>query len=202
MKKILLMAAVAVMSVGSALAQFNFGAKAGFDLTNFNGSDLTNGMKPSYSVGVFAEYKFCDKFGVAPEVMFASQGGKAKTKGSMWSLPVSESLTFNTNYVNIPVMLKWYPTSDLSIDFGPQVGINVYSKITYEASLAGESGKETTDVKDDTKNVDFALGIGATYNVTDNVFIQARYTYGLTKTFKDDIDATNGNVFMGVGVKF
>ncbi|MBR1475726.1 MAG: PorT family protein [Muribaculaceae bacterium] len=203
MKKVFLMIAAALVGM-SAMAQVQFGAKVGFDMTNFWGEDTPHGMKPSYQAGLMMEYKFTDKFAIAPEVVFAAQGGKFGAVKSFLGIDPSKygmkdvDVTYNTNYINVPVMLKFYATNDFAIDFGPQVGFNVYSKAT-----AG-SGKdsETVNLKDYTKTVDFGLGLGATYSLTENAFVQARYTLGLTKVFDGKGDVKNGNIQVAFGWKF
>ena len=201
MKKVLTLIAAAILCM-SASAQVQFGAKVGFDLTNFWGSDVEHGMKPSYQAGLVMEYKFNPNFAIAPEVVFASQGGKFKALDlNFFGLDVSKTVTYNTNYINIPVMFKYYVAPAFSIDFGPQVGFNVFNK----AKVKG--AKKSVDIKDMTQTVDFGLGLGATYNLTENAFVQARYTLGLTKVFKDEEvlgenKAKNGNIQVAFGMKF
>jgi len=198
----LIAAAIVCMS---ASAQVQFGAKAGFDLTHFWGEDAPHGLQPNYQVGLMMEYKFNPHFAIAPEVVFAAQGGKETGKIDVEEIPgiVEAKGTFHTNYINVPVMLKFYATPEFSIDFGPQVGFNVYSKMTASGKVSGVEAKQTIDLKDITKTVDFGLGLGATYNLTDNAFVQARYTLGLTNMFDgDDAEAKNGNVQIAFGMKF
>ena len=55
----------------------------------------------------------------------------------------------------------------------------------------------------DTKDVDFGLGLGGTYNLTENAFVQARYTMGMTKVFDGDYNKEkNGNIQIAFGMKF
>ncbi len=197
MKKVLTLIAAAILCM-SASAQVQFGAKVGFDLTNFWGSDVEHGMKPSYQAGLVMEYKFNPNFAIAPEVVFASQGGKFKALDlNIFGLDVSKTVTYNTNYINIPVMFKYYVAHAFSIDFGPQLGINVYSKYSIE------DVDKAVDIKDNTKDVDFGLGLGGTYNLTENAFVQARYTMGMTKVFDGDHNKEkNGNIQIAFGMKF
>lgn len=197
MKKVLTLIAAAILCM-SASAQVQFGAKVGFDLTNFWGSDVEHGMKPSYQAGLVMEYKFNPNFAIAPEVVFASQGGKFKALDlNFFGLDVSKTVTYNTNYINIPVMFKYYVAPAFSIDFGPQLGINVYSKYSIE------DVDKAVDIKDNTKDVDFGLGLGGTYNLTENAFVQARYTMGMTKVFEGDYNKEkNGNIQIAFGMKF
>ena len=192
---VLIAAAIVCMS---ASAQVQFGGKVGFDLTNFWGEDVEHGMKPSYQVGLLMEYKFNPRFAIAPEVVFASQGGKYKALDlNFFSLDISKTVTFNTNYINVPVMLKYYVTPAFSVDLGPQVGFNVYSKYSIE------DVDKAIDIKDNTKGVDFGVGLGGTYNLTDNAFVQARYTLGVTKVFDGDHNKEkNGNIQVAFGMKF
>ena len=197
MKKVFVLIAVAIVSM-SAMAQVQFGAKVGVDMTNFWGENAEHGMKPSYQAGLVMEYKFNPHFAIAPEVVFASQGGKFKAvEVSMFGIDVDKKVTFNTNYINVPVMFKYYTSPTFSIDFGPQVGFNVYSKVSVE------DVDKAYDLKDNTKSVDFGLGLGGTYNLTDNAFVQARYTMGLTKVFEGDLNKEkNGNIQLAFGMKF
>jgi len=188
MKKILTLVAAAIVCMGAS-AQVQFGGKVGFDLTNFWGENAVHGMKAGYQLGLLMEYKFTPSFAISPEVVFASQGAKENESGI--------KTTWTTNYINVPVMLKYYVTPSFSIDFGPQVGFNVYSKYKVKGV------DKAIDIKDLTKTADFGLGLGGTYNLTENAFVQARYTMGMTNAFKDDGDkAKNSNIQIAFGMKF
>ncbi|MBE6316981.1 MAG: PorT family protein [Bacteroidales bacterium] len=204
MKKVFVLIAAAIVSM-SAMAQVQFGAKVGFDLTHFWGEDAPHGIQPNYQVGLMLEYKFSPKFAIAPEVVFAAQGGKATA--DVYDDDVDGLIkakgTFHTNYINVPLMLKFYATPNFSIDFGPQAGFNVYSKMTASGKLANVEAKESIDLKDNTKTVDFGVVLGGTYNLTENAFVQARYTLGLTNVFDiPDSHEKNGNVQIAFGMKF
>lgn len=199
MKKAFLLIATAIVCM-SASAQIQFGAKVGADATNFWGKDTEHGMKLGYQVGLMMEYKFNPHFAIAPEVVFAAQGGKSEAFDLDWNghgLELNTTdLKFTTNYINVPVMLKYYVSPAFSVDFGPQVGFNVYSK-------ASVKDMDAIDLKEITNTVDFGVALGGTYNLTDNAFVQARYTLGLTKVFDlDDSNEKNGNIQLAFGMKF
>ena len=88
MKKSILFLSAVLISM-SAMAQVEFGMKAGFDMTNFWGENVLHGMKPSYQAGVFMEYHFNDKVAIAPEVTFASQGGTFKVAQDVFGIDVT-----------------------------------------------------------------------------------------------------------------
>ena len=193
------MIAAAIVSM-SAMAQVQFGAKVGVDATHFWGKDAPHDMQLNYQAGLMMEYKFSPKFAIAPEVVFAAQGGK--TDNYLMEGVVAKG-TFHTNYINVPLMLKFYATPAFSIDFGPQVGFNVYSKMTAKVKAGNVEAKESVDLKDVTNTVDFGLGLGATYNLTENAFVQTRYNLGLTKVFDiEDSYEKNGNIQLAFGMKF
>ena len=195
MKKVLVLIAAAIVSM-SAMAQVQFGAKVGVDATNFWGNDTQHGMQFNYQAGLLMEYKFSPKFAIAPEVMFAAQGGKFNVaEFNLGDMNLNTDVTYHTNYINVPVMFKYYVSPAFSIDFGPQAGFNVYSKYSIK-------DHDAFDIKDGTKSVDFGLGLGGTYNLTDKAFVQARYTLGLTKVFEGDGDVKNGNIQLAFGMKF
>ncbi|MBR6490456.1 MAG: outer membrane beta-barrel protein, partial [Muribaculaceae bacterium] len=96
-------------------------------------------------------------------------------------------------------MLKYYVCPSLSIDLGPQIGFNVYSKRVLDGS------KETTDLKDNTNSIDLGIGLGLTYNITNDVFVQGRYTLGLTEVYKSSVEEKhmkNGNAQIAIGYRF
>jgi hypothetical protein len=211
MKKVFLILVAAMVGL-SAMAQIDVAAKVAGDLTHFIGKDVEHGMQPNYQAGFVAEYKFNDKFGIAPEVVYAAQGGKCDHIMAVRPepraeilVPVDADVTYNTNYINVPVMLKYYVSPNFAIDFGPQIGFNVYSKVKVE------NIDDAIDLKDNTKAVDFGVGLGGTYYLTDRAFLQARYTMGLSGMFDKEervneifnIDnAKNGNIQVAFGWKF
>ena len=206
MKKITIALMCMLLTAGAAMAQkqFTFGPKIGVDYTHFWGKNAYHGGQLNYQAGLFMEYRFTSRFSIAPEVVFAAQGGKYEVKdyndGDGY---FDAKFTENVNYINIPVMFKYYVTPALSIDLGPQLGINVYSKYTVESKDKHLNIKETIDQKDDTKAIDVGVGLGLTYNITNDVFVQGRYTLGLTDVFDKSWDTgKNGNAQIAIGYRF
>ncbi len=206
MKKITIALMCMLLTAGAAMAQkqFTFGPKIGVDYTHFWGKNAYHGGQLNYQAGLFMEYRFTSRFSIAPEVVFAAQGGKYEVKdyndGDGY---FDAKFTENVNYINIPVMFKYYVTPALSIDLGPQLGINVYSKYTVESKDKHLNIKETEDQKDDTKTIDVGVGLGFTYNIAKDVFVQGRYTLGLTEVFDKSWDTgKNGNAQIAIGYRF
>ncbi len=208
MKKIAIALMCTILATGAAMAQkqFTFGPKIGVDYTNYWGEDVEHGGQLNYQAGLFMEYRFTDKFSIAPEVVFAAQGGKFKENVKWGEIDlVDVNVTHHVNNINVPVMLKYYVAPAVSIDFGPQVGFNVYSKYTSKVKSdivpTGMEKEKTVDQKDFTQTVDFGLGLGLTYNIAKDVFVQGRYTMGLTKVFKEG-NAKHSNAQIAIGYRF
>ncbi len=191
MTKKLIILMLVVLGWTGAEAQVKFGVKAGLDLTNFWGKRVQERkLLLNYQAGLLMEYKFNPRFGIGPEVVFAAQGGQ-------WEAYDGNPDRYHTNYINVPVMLKYYAATDLSIDFGPQLGFNVYSKSSCRGKVYNH--------KDWTNTLDFGIGLGATCYLDEHAFMQARYTLGLTRVFNsfgEKDNRKNGNIQLTFGVLF
>ncbi|OYU81989.1 MAG: hypothetical protein CFE23_01415 [Flavobacterium sp. BFFFF1] len=182
MKKVFLLAAFMIVATASQAQGVKFGIKGGANFSNLDGNQDSKSIT-SFHGGVFVELGLTPSFSVQPEALYSSQGAK-----------VEGSDDINFDYVNIPVMARFYILpSVLSIDAGPQFGFLVNDNID---SIPG-------DYK--TKNFDFAIAGGATVNIAAGFFASARYVVGLTDaseetTFKDT--AKNMTAQLSLGYKF
>ncbi|SFJ37324.1 porin family protein [Myroides guanonis] len=199
MKKIILSAIALAAFSFAAQAQtpdLKLGAKAGVNFANLSNSD--GDMKTGFHVGVLAEIFINEKFSVQPELLYSTQGTKIKNE-------IGET-KWNTDYINVPIMAKYYVIDGLSVQAGPQVGFLVKSEAKAEDSMAGVEISATGDMKDVTQSVDFGLNFGAGYELPMGVFFDARYNLGLSKVNKESQSGTkdykNGVIQVSVGYKF
>ncbi|MDR0659553.1 MAG: PorT family protein [Prevotellaceae bacterium] len=173
MKKVLLVVTL-MLTIGIvANAQLKFGVKAGANISNI-AVDADN--KVGFNTGVFGEFKI-SKFAIQPEVLFSMQGAKgADTK-------------FETSYINIPVMAKYYIIKGLSVEAGPQIGFLTSAKFK---PTEGDS----EDVKEIMKKTDFAINFGASYELPIiPVGVFARYSLGITDLYdKDKLGIDGGDL--------
>jgi len=207
MKKVFLTVA-AIFAMGVANAQeIKFGVKAGLNLSTLTGDAEDAKSLLGFHVGGLAEFKITDKFSVQPELLFSLQGAKTEYDYNDGFNSASAEEKLRLGYINVPVMAKFYVAPGFSLEAGPQVGFNVTAKNHYDyrftefGETVTESGKD--DYKDAVETVDFAMNFGAGYEFTQNVFVQARYSLGLTNIAKDsDADVKNGVLQVSVGYKF
>ena len=65
----------------------------------------------------------------------------------------------------------------------------------------GRRDDGTGDNRDETKDFDIGVGLGLTYNITSDVFVQGRYSLGFSKVF-DWGESKNGNAQIAIGYRF
>lgn len=207
MKKIILTAA-AVMAFGLTNAQdVKFGAKAALNVSTISGDVEETSSLIGFQVGGFAEFKLSEKFAFQPELMYSAQGGKESYTEAYDFMTVSSEATYKLSYINLPLMLKYYATPKLSVEFGPQVGFLLSAKQDYEAtfSLFGETESESgsEDIKDDMESIAFGLNFGAGFDITENITAGLRYNLGLSNIADDEDYTVKNNVLsVSVGYKF
>lgn len=185
MKKLFLVGALALFA--SMNAQ-QFGIKAGMNISSLNGDVENVKSKVGFSAGVFAQFPISSQFTFQPEVLYSGQGAKGKEDGF--------EATWSIDYIAVPLMFKYNLAEKFSLEAGPQIGFLMSSK------LKGDG--ESVDIKDEMKSTDFAINLGANYDIMPNLFIGARYSAGLTNIIKDSDDfKVRNNVFsVSLGYKF
>jgi opacity protein-like surface antigen len=173
MKKIIL-SAVAVLAFGFTNAQgVKFGAKVALNVATLTGDVEDASSLVGFQVGGFAEFKISEKFAVQPELMYSTQGASSDSNGDL-----------KLNYINIPVMAKYYVAKSFSLEAGPQIGFLLSAK---------DNGE---DAKDFVSSTDFSANFGAGYDFTENLSAGLRYNLGLTNVY--DVDGFDGSVKNGV----
>jgi len=201
MKKIVL-AAIAVVGfgvTGFAQQQVKFGPKAGVNFSNISGYDDAE-MLTGFHVGAVAEIKFNEKFSIQPEVVYSAQGAKRERNTSFATFEGKQKL----DYINVPIMAKYYIVNGFSVEAGPQVGFLVKAEEDVNGTINGVSIGDKTDNKDSFNSVDFGVNFGLAYDLPQGFFVNARYNLGLSDVIKDNADdAVKNNVIqVGVGYKF
>ena len=189
MKKVFMtLAAVVALGMGAnaQTGDVKFGFKGGYNLSNFGGDVENNKSLSGFHLGGFVEIPVSEKFSVQPEVLYSAQGAKFEGYGY--------SFDYKTDYINIPVMAKYYVMDKLAVMAGPQFGFLV------KAEVEGE------DAKDEIKSFEFGVGVGANYYFTENIFAGARYNFGLSNINdgegSDDFKLNNNVLQVSVGYRF
>jgi hypothetical protein len=174
MKKILLVTVIAVLGLTNVNAQeIQFGAKGGLNFASISG-DNTGDVDPvtAFNFGLVAEIPISEKFSFQPELMYSGQGYSFNDD------------TIALNYLNIPLMGKYYLTKGFSLEAGPQIGFLLSAK------------NDKTDVKDSFNTVDFGVNFGLGYKLDNGLNFGARYNLGLSDI--NNIDNSSNKNRIGV----
>ncbi|MDN3672166.1 porin family protein [Flavobacterium branchiarum] len=192
MKKITL-SIIAVLAFGFANAQeTKFGVKGGLNVTNFAGGNYYDAKSlVGFHVGGFAEIKIIKRLAIQPELLFSTQGAKMK-------FPGESDFNSKLNYLNVPVLAKFFVTKEFTVEAGPQIGFLLSAK------------QDGENAKDLYKTTDLGFNFGAGYSFTENVFVNIRYTVGVSNVgdynvedLEDYYDSPKNSVLaLSLGYKF
>lgn len=194
MKKLFLFTAAILMAVTVVNAQeIKIGAKGGVNFATFSGDNLGNvKSRTGFHIGGLVEIPVAEKFSIQPEVLYTAQGAEYEEKGTELGVDYSYKITDKLDYIQVPVMAKYYVVDGLSLEVGPQVSFLTSSKSEYEGTLGGITVSGSND-KDDISSIDFSVGAGASYQLPMGLFFTARYNFGLGNV-NDGSDANDRKI--------
>lgn len=181
MKK-LIVAVITVFIGTTAFSQeIDLGVKAGVNFANI--SDVDNlSSKTGFQAGIFAGIKFTDKVGIQADVLYSQQGAEF------------DAGKFDLNYVNIPIVLKYYLVQGLNVQAGPQFGFILDDDI-YEVQNGGPI------IKGNAEKSDVSAVVGVGYDFPFGIRLDARYNFGFTDVIKDN-NSKNSVASIALGYSF
>lgn len=177
MKKLIFIAFTLFVGATAFSQEIDLGVKAGANFAKISDVDnLSN--KTGFQAGIFAGIKFTDKVGIQADLLYSQQGAKF------------EAEEFDLNYVNIPVVLKYYLIQGLNIQAGPQFGF-----------IVDDNVKEVFKSIDEAEKSDVSGIVGAGYDFPFGIRVDARYNFGLTDVFKEN-KGKNSVASIAIGYSF
>lgn len=207
MKKFLMAAVAAVMTIGGASAQavawdngapekaVTLGVRAGMNISTIGG-DETSDTKTKFGFrgGVSADFNIVRSFSINSGLFFTQKGCKGDVEmeeDGIGSLVADARMTMN--FIELPIYLSYHLNFDdlnsTQIFFGPYFDFGVYGKMTADAKYQGQKASASVDLYDDPydfKRFHVGLGLGASHTY-GKFFFGLSYQWGLT------------NVVAGVG---
>lgn len=162
------------------------GVKAGLNISSLTSdeNELDSSDKTGFTAGIMAEIPLAKNFSIQPEVLYSQQG----MKFSYSDVDVQNShykSTIGLNYLNIPVMLKYYVVKGLSVQAGPQIGILLKANNKYQDNFLGYENHETFNLSDYANGIDTAVNFGLGYQFKNKFYTDLRYTISYSDIFKD-----------------
>ncbi|MBW2938964.1 PorT family protein [Aureisphaera sp. CAU 1614] len=180
MKKVLILLAITLSSTTFYAQDLDLGIKAGMNFSNItDATGLSN--KTGFVFGAFAGAKLGDKVGIQGDLLYSQQG--AEFDGGEIDL----------NYVNIPVVLKYFLTESIHIHGGPQFGFVVDDNV--------KSVFQDIEEDVDSKSFDLTGVIGVGVDLPFGIRLDGRYNFGLTDVFEGG-DGKNSVVIVSAGYSF
>jgi hypothetical protein len=171
MKKIILLT-LCLVSFAAQAQQVHFTPKLGVNIasmTNAEGTDSRIGL----NAGVSGEISLTPDFAVEPGVFYSMQGITASESGV--------DMTWKNDYINVPVLAKYYLYEGLNLFAGPQVGFLINSEMDVKDSDVSAS----VDTKEMFKAIDFALVLGVGYQTAMGLNFSANYNLGLMNVIEN-----------------
>ena len=160
----LLIVAISLLTVGYSFGQLKFGIKGGVNFNNMNGINTTYYEAANnitrYHAGLMAEIKI-PILGVEADLLYSA-------KGSTLTDAVDGTISeFKSNYIDFPIMVKFYIVKIINIHLGPQ----------FEFLMSAENGG--TPIKDQFKTTQMSgiVGVGLELGF---LYTALRYNFGLS----------------------
>lgn len=173
-----------------------YGVKAGLNMTSMSNGmafDPGFGMGVGFRVGGFLNMRWGYRtensskgtglWGFQPELMYSNQAVK------------TDAGDIKMNYIAVPLLLKVYPTTALSIEVGPELS---YLISTSPSTMAVDGAEIKVG---DCKGMNVGLAAGLAYDFEMGLTVGARYTYGFTDMAKN-LKWKNSNIQVTVGWMF
>lgn len=186
MKFYLTMAIAACLLTDAAKAQHaNIGIKGGLNIYNVHNDNNTKyDTKLGFNAGLLGHIHLTKQLALQPEIVYSAQGAKYNF--------LNDKVKLNLGYINVPVLLQYMFDNGFRLEAGPQVGFLISAK--------SEFNNVKTDVKNNLKKVDFAVGAGLGYVDPKTGFgVDARYNLGLSNINNNSsVKSTNRGAQIGV----
>ncbi len=173
-----------------------YGVKAGLNMTTMSNGmtfDPGFGMGVGFRVGGFLNMRWGYRtensskgtglWGFQPELMYSNKAVK------------TDAGDIIMNYIAVPLLLKVYPTTALSLEVGPEFS---YLMSTSPSTMAVDGAEIKVG---DCKGMNIGLAAGLAYDFEMGLTVGARYTYGFTDMAKN-LKWKNSNIQITVGWMF
>jgi Outer membrane protein beta-barrel domain len=187
--KLLLTAAISIISFSAFSQGFKIGAKGGATMNKITGQTFKEEFSYGYHVGGFATIGLGKRFAIQPEVLFNQVNVDTSNKFSA-IYQFNKLSGVQLKYISIPLLLNYNAGKLITLQAGPQFGI-----------LINKSNTLVQNGKDAFKGGDFSMLGGVQLNIS-HLKIYGRYLIGLNNL--NDIDNQdkwkNQSVQLGIGL--
>ena len=173
--------ALGLMSITGIHAQdktASYGFKGGVNFSNLYADNVDdNNVLTGFNAGVYAKFPITNNIAIQPEISYTTKGAELVYN----TLGVKGTAKFNTNYIEVPVLLVMNITENFNVHVGPYAAYMVSGKTTNDSNLFNSQSE--LDTNDFNKfDAGIAGGVGVDLDVVN---FGVRYNYGLTNVGKE-----------------
>ena len=173
MKKVTMILSVLLMSFLFAHlnAQQAIGIKGGVNSASLSGFEGRSRI--SAHGGVFLHHTINKNWCFQPELLYSGEGQRYIASNG-------EERTLALSYLQLPLMIQYYPAPQIYFEAGPQFGLllSAQDKVDVES--------DHINAKDDFTAAQVALGLGIGFKATEQLILYGRYNFGLTDVTRFD----------------
>jgi hypothetical protein len=190
---IVCIALVAFTQTSKAQLKTEFGLKGGLNVSglSLNSDKKLSGAKYNNLLGLhFGAYALLrtGKFGIQPEIVYSQQG-------QLYNIGSYSNLRTELNYINVPVVVKYYLVGGLNVQAGAQLGVLVSAK----GDLVNSTGGQPVailgqNIKSYVNSTDLGLSFGAGIDIPFGLNLNLRYNIGVSNVNKyQSAGSSSGN---------
>ena len=173
MKKLYLVLAAVLLAAGLSFAQTNIGGRAALNFGTVDGDDAKNTpWGVGFTAGVSAKIGVNKMFAVVPDLDINLR--RCSGEDASWTVWA----------VEIPLLLRAYPTHQVFVEAGPMVSILLSGKQTNENEM-DPNIDISADFGDHLEVVEFGLSFGLGTAIRPNLDLNFRINLGLTSEIED-----------------
>lgn len=143
--------------------QFNFGLKAGANLSNVwdsKAEDFSADPKFGFAGGAFVTIPLGKLLAIQPEVMFSQKG--YRSTGTLFTVPYE--MTRTSNYLDVPLLLAIRPVPAISILVGPQFSFLLWQRNRFIAGDFTHEEEESFDTNIRKNRLGLHVGLDLNFN--------------------------------------
>jgi Outer membrane protein beta-barrel domain len=153
----------------------HFGVKGGVNISQLHyNNNTTTASKVGLHLGVLAHFHASKTWAIQPELLYSQEGAK------------NPGVTYNLNYLNVPVLVQYMFNNGFRLEGGPQIGFLLNAKT--------KAGNVTADYNG-FKSTAFSIPLGLGYLTSSGVGLDARYVFGISNIFDLENPTIHSNVF-------
>jgi opacity protein-like surface antigen len=187
-KKILILSTLLFSIISYCQEPFRFGIKAGGNVSGLWTKNSANSGGTGFHLGGVAEYPISTKLAFAAELLYSQKGGTYRVATMPYTV-----VDADLSYISMPILAKINIVKNFKFEVGPEINFLIGDKFSQDGVTVGEFT--------DPKTFDMAVAGGLSYEFNNRMFIQGRYSYGLTKIF-DDRDYATTCITLSLGYFF